>query len=622
MRQALLLGAVADEAARLALVAAVDALTQAGYAVLATGDIGSAIGRAGRTVLPIELHTREPSLLGGRFELAHLRVFAAVAGDFNDPREADALRARSVAPIEIVCGQLPLSGRVLGSDARGAFIGAMALRRSPWLLHAAVIESACLHAEDILVLHDPSRLPELLKSLRGGGIDVARRATLAEDAWRHIGAFRDAAAELLGLPRASVAPQSDFGARFGHGVAVPPRSVTRISGAVVGIVDPVVVHPQAVAGATSRTSGAFAPTLLAASASRVSGAHAIVDATTHAVVGTEAHAAIAEPAAALEATAADAPAEAEAASAWPELPVGSRAHVALPAAAQPQLGAEAATLDAIDPTRRADLAAALAVLEALDEPAVVIASGGLPCVAVRQVGSAARAMLRAFAADPLALQGGTLATTVVLDLTATRALLEPAGASLGRIAWIEAEDEAGAMLQAEQATRTLQFQRRPDASHSLVCDALGAWFLPRRALPSANTLASKLAHRLQAGGAPGAAAAALRLGLALVRLLPGRSAVAVHPELAFAIVGGQAHISDALQIAIAKVRKPLPGTILVANAVPPDLRLLASWVAADAPVAFVDLAPGATLPAGLAGPPPLMLSAAELDAWAAAEATS
>lgn len=625
MRQALLLGAVDGEAAHQALFAAADALTRAGYVVLATSAIGNALGRAGRIALPIELHTREPALVGGRFELAHLRVVAAVGGEFRDAREAEALRGRNVTPIEIVCGQLPVSGRALGTDASGAFVGAASFRRSPWLLHAAVIESACVHADDVLVVSDPGRLPELLSAMRQGGLGAAQRAALAAEAWRQVGAFRVMAAELLGLPSA-VSEVRDEPDRPGGGrVAVPQRSVTRISGPFIDSVDAVVARPLPVAGATTRASGAFEVAPEALPSSRISGAHAVVEVGPNVQNTTPADdlAAVNGLAAADNLAAADAdanaPAAAESHHGWPELRLDGRASVTLPTAAQPALVTAAATVEAIEPARRADLAAALAVLTLLGEPAVVIASGGLPCVAVRQVGSPVRALLRAFATDPLALQGGTLATTIALDLTAARSLIEPPGAALGRIAWVEAEDEAVAVLSADPGARTLQFDHRPGASHSLACDALGAWFMPRRTLPSAQMLASKLSVRLPAIGAP-SAAAALRLGLALLRALPGRSAVAVHAEMAFAIVGGQAHVSDALQIAIAKVRKPPTGTFLIANAAPPDLRVVQPWLAFPAPVAFVDLAPGAEVPAGQPGAPLLMVTAAELDAWAAAEA--
>lgn len=210
-----------------------------------------------------------------------------------------------------------------------------------------------------------------------------------------------------------------------------------------------------------------------------------------------------------------------------------------------------------DPDARAllDLDLALGVLSELsDAPSAAVAVRGHVCSVASAPESSLRAVLRAIGADPIAARGGVLAFNGRVDATLAKALLEFPHAKGLRIIAAEAFDDAAAVSLGSEVDRTLI--ELPRAGHG----AVKAFLRPTRygvLLEGRERNVPDLAQAKVAGAiaAPAALMGAADLAFRVARHCASSAVVIADAHGTLGICAGQAHTTDAVQIAALKARR-------------------------------------------------------------------
>lgn len=545
--------------------AIVDAFAEGGFRVVASSGVGMALARAGRIVEPIDLLTRESSVLGGRVEGLHPRVTLALATRWAQPKEREAAQSKVAGAIDVLVCALPQSPQDLGCSTQRE--SREALASGPWVAQAALMDLAVINHQVVLVLVPGDDSTHHIRALRHDMCSAEQRQELAAKAWHHLHGFRALQAWAFGWTTAPAsALASDANLRRSGDHALPgPAGARRAGDSGAHEAEPVpVVAPLRVSGASEphvpsarrATSAAISPVVVEAPAPPENAVDAVVlgpDEVAAAPLG---------------------------GGSWPALPPAGRARVEVPDA----FGAHW-TIDHaahLEPAIRATLHAALRVLAVVEGPAVILAHGGAASVVVRVLTTSTRAILRALATDPRALDNGVLVVRGEVDLTTQRVLNDSQGVDrLAVIALTQGDPQVRAALQTVPTRSIVEVtQVAATATHTLVTDPDGVWLQPRR--EPLDRAAIEQVARAQAAEMLGVSGFldATELGVALLHTLQGSSAIAVNGEMALAICGGQAHTSDAVQIVAAKARKQASKAVIVCDAGPLDAPLLQGLKAA------------------------------------------
>lgn len=149
------------------------ALAARGTRLVASGGTAAHLKDAGLEVTPVEAWTGFAELLGGRVKTLHPHVHAPVLARRANAADMDALRARGLEPLDLVCVSLyPFEARAAALDEPGAVeeidIGGVALLRA-----------AAKNFADVIVLHDPAQYAEVLAALGRGGATLEERRAWA-----------------------------------------------------------------------------------------------------------------------------------------------------------------------------------------------------------------------------------------------------------------------------------------------------------------------------------------------------------------------------------------------------------------------------------------------------------
>ena len=202
-----------------------------------------------------------------------------------------------------------------------------------------------------------------------------------------------------------------------------------------------------------------------------------------------------------------------------------------------------------------DMDAAMSALADLPaHPSCAVAARGHVCSVASSVDSSMRAMLRAIGADPAAARGGALAFNGRVDATLARALVDFEHAKGLRLLMAEAFDDEAAVMLGAEADRTLievPRDRRGGVRGTVRPTRYGVLF------EAASAAIPELAQAKPLGAtqpAPQLLAAA-DLAFRTARHLASAALVICDSTGTLGVAGGQAHISDAVQIGAAKARR-------------------------------------------------------------------
>lgn len=574
----------------------VDALAEGGFRTLASSGLGMTLARAGRIVEPLEMLTREPAVHAGRVEGLHPRVALALATRWAQPREREAAQSKVAGPIDVLICNLPQSPRDLECSTQRECRDAIS--SGPWVAQAALLDLALVNHREVLTLVAGQDAAQHIRALCHDMCSAELRAELAGRAYAHLQGYRALQAWAFGWQQpapthaagagnvdAALRPSGD------HALHATGGHQPGESGAAA------VVTPETAADATARVSRGIEPATT--TTQRPTSVATELDAP--AVHRPTSIVEVVDDAKGL------APIESDETrgddGGWPALPQAGRARIEVP----PSFGAHWVVDQAGQETAatRATLHAALETLAVVDGPVVILAHGGATSVVVRILSTSTRAILRALATDPRALDNGVLVVRGDIDLTAQRVLNDSPGVErLALIALDLCDEQIRSSLMTVPERAVVGVRRVADgATHTLSIDADGIWLAPRSETTSRATIESATqAHAPDVLAVPGAVEA-VELGLALLAGLQGSGAVAVNGEMALSICGGQAHATDALQIVAAKARKQAAKAMLVADAGPVDAQLLQGLKAAGFAALFLvprhDQAPATTIAGSL-----------------------
>jgi phosphoribosylaminoimidazolecarboxamide formyltransferase/IMP cyclohydrolase len=175
------------------LVELAAALRECGVQLVSTGSTAARIAEAGIAVSRVEELTGFPECLDGRVKTLHPRVHAGLLADLRRTDHVAQLAQFGIEPIDLLVVNLyPFAQTVAaGSDNEDCIeqidIGGPAMVRAAAKNHASVA-----------VVVDPGRYEWVAERIRGGGLTLAERQTLAVAAFRHTASYDIAVASWLG----------------------------------------------------------------------------------------------------------------------------------------------------------------------------------------------------------------------------------------------------------------------------------------------------------------------------------------------------------------------------------------------------------------------------------------
>lgn len=194
----------------------------------------------------------------------------------------------------------------------------------------------------------------------------------------------------------------------------------------------------------------------------------------------------------------------------------------------------------------------------------VLSRAGHVCAVARATDSAARAILRALACDPGAAVGGTLVVSGRVDLTSARALLDNAhGRAIVTLAASAFDEAAAKALQETGQMRLVQldFGRPGQTTRRLHPTRFGV-LLQDLAEPLTGPFATRNIGKV---AVPAVHTPALRMAVAAARHAAIAAAVIAEVDGTLAICAGQAHVRDAIQVAVAKARRFSRPAVMAVN---------------------------------------------------------
>lgn len=193
----------------------------------------------------------------------------------------------------------------------------------------------------------------------------------------------------------------------------------------------------------------------------------------------------------------------------------------------------------------------------------VLCRMGHVCAVASVTDSSARAILRALAGDPNAATGGTLVVSGNVDVTCARALLESKyGRTLSTLAAAGMDEEAAAALREAGQMRLLQLDfSRPGGTIRRLRPTRFGVLIEELAEPLADDLGLRRVGNIELKPAMLPAA---RVAVSAARHSSSAAAVIAEVGGTLGICAGQAHVRDAIQIAVAKARRfGRPGVLAV-----------------------------------------------------------
>lgn len=489
-------------------------LIELGLEVVVSGPQGRALAEAGLRIIPVEFATREVNLLDGRLETLHPTILAGIAARRQVARDMEGLRRMGVAPVELVAARLPTDLSLLGPGETGV----RALAEGVEMAWAAMLRAAIANWQGVLVLVDPADFEEVTQAMKTGAVSAERRRALAVKAMAHVAAFDALASQLFtgeAGPTAQPAPS-------------PPRR-SWVTGKIRA------APPQTASGpapAEPDAPGTDRPP---------DDATDVKDGLVATVTG------------------------------------GSRIRSSIAGALPAIRYADVRGLFAVEAGHRVLTDVPTTVESLIDADlgwsmvrdlsggyAAALVRHGRACSLAQVQESASRAMARAIGSDPSGAVDGTIVTSTRVDLTCARALKEHIqGARLATLVAPDFDEEALALLREGAGLRLV-------AMHDDTSDAARRILSPTRfglllremsgPMPALDALEPLGQRPLPAELVPAA-----RIAVSAARHTVSAAVAIADATCTTAICGGQAHVMDAVQIAVAKSRRYLGPLVLATD---------------------------------------------------------
>ncbi len=157
-------------------------LVSLGYEILATDGTAKALRAEGVPVRSVSEYTGQPEVLGGRVKTLHPKIFAAILAVEGNEAE---LARYGIEPVDLVVANLyPFEETVAKPNVDPAEavenidIGGVSL-----------IRAAAKNAARVAVVVKPSRYPEVLHTLKAGGVPGPMREALAMEAFEYTSGY-------------------------------------------------------------------------------------------------------------------------------------------------------------------------------------------------------------------------------------------------------------------------------------------------------------------------------------------------------------------------------------------------------------------------------------------------
>jgi phosphoribosylaminoimidazolecarboxamide formyltransferase/IMP cyclohydrolase len=159
-------------------------LSDAGVVIVSTGTTAETLGAGGIAATPVSDVTGFPEMMGGRVKTLHPAIHAGILADKSDRGHLEELRAQGIEPFDLVVVNLyPFQATVASGASRPEIVEQIDIG-GPTLVRAAAKNFA-----SVAVVVSPGRYPEVLESVRTGGVDEGLRLALAEEAFAHVAAY-------------------------------------------------------------------------------------------------------------------------------------------------------------------------------------------------------------------------------------------------------------------------------------------------------------------------------------------------------------------------------------------------------------------------------------------------
>jgi phosphoribosylaminoimidazolecarboxamide formyltransferase / IMP cyclohydrolase len=168
-------------------------LREAGVELLSTGSTAEILRGEGIEVIAVSDVTGVPEMLGGRVKTLHPAIHGAILADRRDPGHIEELDRHGIEAIDLVAVNLyPFEATVASGSERDEVIEQIDIG-GPTLVRAAA-----KNFSSVVVVVSPTRYPEVVEAVVGGGVPADLRAALAEEAFAHVAAYDAAIASWFG----------------------------------------------------------------------------------------------------------------------------------------------------------------------------------------------------------------------------------------------------------------------------------------------------------------------------------------------------------------------------------------------------------------------------------------
>ncbi|HEX6262191.1 MAG TPA: bifunctional phosphoribosylaminoimidazolecarboxamide formyltransferase/IMP cyclohydrolase [Actinomycetota bacterium] len=175
------------------LIALGRGLVEEGVTIVSTGSTARALQEEGVPVTSVAEVTGFPEMLGGRVKTLHPAIHAGILADKRDEEHLRQLEEAGIKPFDLVVVNLYPFERTVRSGADRDEVVEQIDIGGPTLVRAAAKNFG-----SIGVVVDPERYGELLAAVEGGGLPERLRASLAEEAFRHVALYDAAIAAWFG----------------------------------------------------------------------------------------------------------------------------------------------------------------------------------------------------------------------------------------------------------------------------------------------------------------------------------------------------------------------------------------------------------------------------------------
>ncbi len=193
-------------------------LSQLGFELFSTGGTKKALLEAQVPVKSVSDLTGFPEILDGRVKTLHPAVHGGILAKRNLPSHMEELARNNIGLIDLVAINLypfvqtvSREGVTLDEALENIDIGG-----------PTMIRAAAKNFPSVIVVVDPADYPLVLERLKQGGMDLAERKRLAQQAFQHVASYDTAISQYLrqdmeGFPEEmTIALKKRYGLRYGE----------------------------------------------------------------------------------------------------------------------------------------------------------------------------------------------------------------------------------------------------------------------------------------------------------------------------------------------------------------------------------------------------------------------